>query len=176
MPKVVVPKETPTFLNKSSVFFFADFLKKSLALVLFSKDGRVIANIQIFFFGLRLISKFLTSKPRKKTIRMHKLSKISRSKRQSNPFLKSQNWVYLLTNNLKFYTACFSCMPNLSKYAKSYRNILKLSCRLLACTSYIAFEKKKKESGTSLPVSSSALFLKRNISLVISYKRAFNMK
>ena len=42
-------------------------------------------------------------------------------------FLKSQNWPYLQINSLKFYAVCFG----------GYRNVLKLSCRLLAFTSYI---------------------------------------
>ena len=37
-----------------------------------------------------------------------------------------------------------------------YQNILKLSCRPLAFTSYKAFFKNKKRSRTSLPVSFSA--------------------
>ena len=52
---------------------------------------------------------------------------------------------------------------------EDYRNILKLSCWLLAFTSYKAFLKNKKASGTSLPASFSAWFLKKNISLVIFY-------
>ena len=50
-----------------------------------------------------------------------------------------------------------------------YQNILKLSCRPLAFTSYIAYFKNKKRSGTSLPVSFSAWFLKKDISSVIFY-------
>ena len=51
---------------------------------------------------------------------------------------------------------------------KDSQNILKLSCRPLALTSYKAFIKNKR-SGISLSVSISALFLKKNISLVIFY-------
>ena len=52
---------------------------------------------------------------------------------------------------------------------KGYRNMWKLNCRPLAFTFYKAFLKEKRRSGTSLPVSFSALFLKKNISLVICY-------
>ena len=45
----------------------------------------------------------------------------------------------------------------------------KLNCRPLAFTSYKAFLKNKKRSGTSLPASFSAWFLKKYISVVILY-------
>ena len=54
-------------------------------------------------------------------------------------------------------------------WAEGYRKILKLSCRPLAITSYKAYLKNKKKSGTSLPVSFSARFLKKNIFFSISY-------
>ena len=54
---------------------------------------------------------------------------------------------------------------------EGYRNILKLSCRPLAFTSYKAFLKNKKRSGTSLPASFSAWFLMKNISLVLNVFR-----
>ena len=50
-----------------------------------------------------------------------------------------------------------------------YWNTLKLSCRPLAFTSSKAFLKNKKRSGTSLPASFFAWFLKKNIYLVIFY-------
>ena len=50
-----------------------------------------------------------------------------------------------------------------------YQNILKLSCRLLAFTSYKIFLINKKWSGISFPDSFAAWFLKKNISLVIFY-------
>ena len=56
---------------------------------------------------------------------------------------------------------------------KGYRNIVKLSCRSLAFTTYKAFLKNKKWSGTSLCASFSALFLNKNIYLVIFH---FNVK
>ena len=52
---------------------------------------------------------------------------------------------------------------------EGYQNILKLSCRPLAFTSYKAFLKNKKRYGTSLPASLSALFSEKSISLVIFY-------
>ena len=50
---------------------------------------------------------------------------------------------------------------------EGYRNILKLRCRPLAFTSYKAFLKIKKRSGTSLLALFSTWFLKKIISLVI---------
>ena len=47
-----------------------------------------------------------------------------------------------------------------------YQNILKLTCRPLVFTSYKAFLKNKKRSGTILLGLFSAWFLKKNISLV----------
>ena len=44
---------------------------------------------------------------------------------------------------------------------EGYRNILKLSCRLLAFTSYKALLKNKNRSGTSIPAPFSASFLKK---------------
>ena len=52
---------------------------------------------------------------------------------------------------------------------EDYRKWLKLSCRLFAFTSYKSFLKNKKRSGTSLPVSFSAWFYKKYISIVIFY-------
>ena len=51
-----------------------------------------------------------------------------------------------------------------------YQNIWKLICRPLAFTSYKAFLKSRKRSGTSLRASVSAWFLKKKFSLVILYK------
>ena len=80
-----------------------------------------------------------------------------------DPFLKSQSSVYLWINILKFHTACFYVCQ-----VEDYQNILKLSCRQLAFTSYKAFLKNKR-SRTSLPISFSAWFLKKNISFGIFY-------
>ena len=48
-----------------------------------------------------------------------------------------------------------------------HRNIMKLSCKPLAFTSYKDFLKNKKQPGTSLAASFLVLFLKKNISLII---------
>ena len=52
---------------------------------------------------------------------------------------------------------------------EGYRNILKLGCRRLGFTSNKTFLENKKRSGTSLLVSLSGWFLKKNISLVTFY-------
>ena len=52
---------------------------------------------------------------------------------------------------------------------EDYQNIFKLSRRPLSFTSYKAFSKNKKMSGTSFPATFSAWFLKEYISLVILY-------
>ena len=81
-----------------------------------------------------------------------------------DPLLKNENWAYLLINYLKFYTVCFYHMPSWG-----YQNMLRLSSKPLAITSYKAFLKNKKRSGIRLPASISAWFLKKNISIVIFY-------
>ena len=81
-----------------------------------------------------------------------------------DPLLKNENWAYLLINYLKFYTVCFYHMPSWG-----YQNMLRLSSKPLAITSYKAFLKNKKRSGICLPASISAWFLKKNISIVIFY-------
>ena len=56
----------------------------------------------------------------------------------------------------------FSKKSKLSKFifvvcqVEDYQNILKISCRQLAFTSYKSFLKNKKRSGTSLPAKLSA--------------------
>ena len=65
-----------------------------------------------------------------------------------DPFLKSQNWAYLWINILKFYTVCFGACR-----VEGYRNILKLSCRPLAFTSYKAFLESKTRSGAKISLS-----------------------
>ena len=54
-------------------------------------------------------------------------------------------------------------------HVEDYRKWLKLSCRSLAFTSNEAFLKNKKRTGTSLPNSISAWYLKKNIYLVIFF-------
>ena len=89
----------------------------------------------------------MTSQTGKQTIAKTLLYNISRSKRKQtnkfghligynitntfleksyakllpNPFLKSQNWTYLLIDGIKFYTVCFYCMSSwgLSKYIET---------------------------------------------------------
>ena len=52
---------------------------------------------------------------------------------------------------------------------EDYQNILKLSSRPLAFTSFEVFVKSKKRSGTSFPASFSAWLLRKNIFLVTFY-------
>ena len=52
---------------------------------------------------------------------------------------------------------------------EDYRKWLKLSCSLVAFTSYKAFLKNNQRSGTILPASFSVWYLKKNISVVIFY-------
>ena len=56
-----------------------------------------------------------------------------------DPLLKNENWAYLLINYLKFYTVCFYHMPSWG-----YQNMLRLSSKPLAITSYKAFLKNKE--------------------------------
>ena len=51
---------------------------------------------------------------------------------------------------------------------EDFRNILKLSSRPLGFTSYKVFLNQKPSSGTSLPATFSAWFLKKNISLMFN--------
>ena len=81
-----------------------------------------------------------------------------------DPFPKNQNLEYLWINSLKVLQFVFNLHT-----VEDYHNILKLSCRALAFTSYKALLKNKKRSGTSLTASFSAWFLKINILLVIFY-------
>ena len=101
--------------------------------------------------NISLISKFMVSQPGKQTIAINILPNISRSKGKQTinfghlleynmrnifleksytkcgwetslrPFPKNQNWEYLWINSLKFYTACFFCMPRweLFKYIET---------------------------------------------------------
>ena len=81
-----------------------------------------------------------------------------------DPFLKDQTWVYLWIDSLRFYTVSFFVCQ-----VEDYQNILKLSCRPLAFTSYKAFLKNKKRSGTSLPASFSLHGFWRKIFLVLLF-------
>ena len=53
------------------------------------------------------------------------------------------------------------------RQVEDYRKWLKLSCSLFAFTSYKAFLKNKKRSGTIINAWFSAWYLKKNISVVI---------
>ena len=81
-----------------------------------------------------------------------------------DPFLINKNWACLWINILKFHTVFFNLWQ-----LEDHWNILNLSCRPFAFTTYKTFLKNKKWSGTSLPASFSAWFLKKHISLVIFY-------
>ena len=81
-----------------------------------------------------------------------------------DPFLKNENWAYLSLDQQ------FEILYNIFlRYiqVEDYRNILKLTCWLLAFISYQAFLKNKKRSETNLLVFLSTLLLKNNISHVI---------
>ena len=77
-------------------------------------------------------------------------------------FKKNQNWTYLWINSLKSHTVCFYYMPGwgLSIYIKTK---LQTTCLYLI----YSFCKKKRRSGTSFPVSFSAWFFKKGISLIL---------
>ena len=61
-------------------------------------------------------------------------------------FLKNVNLAYLWINSLMLFVFIVCGVVG-------YRNILKLSCRPLAITSYKAFLQNKNRSGISLPAS-----------------------
>ena len=63
-----------------------------------------------------------------------------------DPFLKNENWAYLWTNYIKFFTVCFCCMPNwgLSKYIKTN---LQTTCLY----HILSFFKKQKEVWNQSP-------------------------
>ena len=77
-----------------------------------------------------------------------------------NPFLKNQNWAYLWINSLKFTQFIF-----ISCQVEGWLKILKISCRPFDFTSYKAFLKNKRRSGTILSTSFSAWPFKDKISL-----------
>ena len=127
---------------------------------------------------INLISKIMTSQPGKQTIISHILSNTSRSK--GNQIVKFGQLIECNMRNISFkkknhtqnllvkiFSDPFLWISNLSCQVEFYWNMLKLSCKPLAFTSYKAFYKNKKRSGTSLLASFSASFFKKNISLVI---------
>ena len=83
------------------------------------------------------------------------------------PFSKKSKLTISLNQHSKVLHIFFYCLPNWD-----YWKWLKLRCRPLAFTSYIAYSKNKKRSGTSLSALFSAWFLKKNISVVIFYHLA----
>ena len=127
----------------------------------------------------KAISKLMTSQPEKQTIAMHILPIMIRSK--DNQKMKLGQLIEYDTRNifLEPDTKCGEIIPRYfsekSKLSTSlgilsnvsyqfyiivcqvegYRKILKLSCRPLGSTSYRAFLKNKKMSGTSLSTSFS---------------------
>ena len=66
----------------------------------------------------------------------------------SDPFLKTENWASLWSILQSFIYFVFIVWQ-----VEDYRKWLKLSWRPLVFTSYKAFLKNKKRSGTSLPAS-----------------------
>ena len=80
------------------------------------------------------------------------------------PFSKNRNWAYLWINCVTLYAVFFIVCQ-----VEGYKNILKLSSKQLAFTSYKDFLKNKRRSGTSFPASFPAWFLKKFISLAICY-------
>ena len=97
--------------------------------------------------------------------KIYKIQNVS-EKLVPDPFLKNQYCTYLWFSSLKFYKVCFYCE---SKLMTIYRIMLKLRCSLFTFSSCKTFFKKKR-SGTSLPTSFSAWFLKKNISHVMFHK------
>ena len=84
------------------------------------------------------------------------------NKLSPDPFLETQNWVYLWINSLKFYEICFYYMliSGLSKYS---RTKLQTSC----FHQIESFFLKQKGFFASF----SAWFLRKNITLVILYQQ-----
>ena len=79
-----------------------------------------------------------------------------------DPFIKNQNWAYIWTKGLKFYTVCFYCMSKqrISKTRWNYG-----ADHLLL--PHINLKKNKLRSGTSLPTSFSTQFLKKSLPYVL---------
>ena len=82
-----------------------------------------------------------------------------------DPLRENQNWAYVWINIVQSFIQFVFIVCQV----ECYRNILKLSCKPLAFTSYKAFLKNKKRSETCFPDSFSAWFLKKKISFVIFY-------
>ena len=119
---------------------------------------------------IKVISKCMTSQPGKQNTAIHILPNISTSK--DNQTMKFGQLIDYNVRNIflkKTYTKCdgetslrpfyFSCMSKLRPIEIYWIE----AARPPALTSYKAFLKNKKRSGTSLSVSFSAWFLKKNI-------------
>ena len=140
----------------------------------------------------RLILKFITSQPGKKTMTIHILPNIWNSEGNQTMKFGQYNMRNIFLEN--WYTMCGEKTSSMSSsktsklnillsqqpkvlyslflfyvHVEGYRKILKLRCRPLAFSSYKAFSKNKKRPGTSLSASFSAWFLNENISHVIFY-------
>ena len=81
-----------------------------------------------------------------------------------DPFLENQNWEYIWINKVSKVLCIFFIVCQL----EDHRKWLKLRCRPLAFTSNKAFLKNKKRSGSSLPASFSAWFLKKTFLMLYS--------
>ena len=131
--------------------FLSRHLKFCLVLLAMYKNG-LIRKIM-------LNSKFMTSRPGKQRIAIHKnvVDKLF-----LEPYLKNQNWSYLRINSLKFYTLCLYCIPSWgpSKYIETKLQATSLHLIYTTCL--------KGRSGTSLPASFFALVLKKNV-LIINF-------
>ena len=73
------------------------------------------------------------------------------------PFLKYQNWAYLWINSLKFYTACFYCVPSWGLSKKIETKLRKKILKLLPHTKLIL--KKRGLELVSLHYSWRKVFL-----------------
>ena len=136
-PETILATESPLKIMKNAFYLIlkAHFVIKIFKF-LYWPFGHVKKGL---IKKIRLILKCMTSRPGKQTITIHILPNISRSKgnktmkfgqlikhnmtniflgksstkcsRETIPrlFFKSQNWAYLCTNSLKFYTVCFYC-------------------------------------------------------------------
>ena len=126
---------------------------------------------------IRVFSKFMASQSEKLTMAIHILPNISWSKvksdSKSGKLIEKKNFCWKIIHKMwgrnyqqsKILYALFL----LYVLVKNYRNILKLSGRQPAFTSCKSFVKNKERSGTALPISFFAWFLKKNISQAMLY-------
>ena len=122
---------------------------------------------------IKFISKFLMSPTGKQAIAIHILPNFSRSK--DNQAMKFSQLIEFNVKNIFLEKSCTKCggetIPKpLLRISLDYSLfLLRRSCRPLAFTSYKAFLRNKRRSGTSLPVSFSAWLLKKNVFDIIFY-------